>query len=98
VKAVKVPANFLLLRLYVAGNSPNSLKATANIEAICKEHYPNKYKIEIIDTLNDQSQAFEQGVLVTPTLVKNTPLPKCQIIGDLSDKSKVLFALGGLCK
>ena len=96
MKSQKVADEIFLLRLYVAGNSPNSLKAEANLKAICEQYLSGRYKIEIIDTLVDQPNPFEEGVLVTPTLIKKSPLPRCQIIGNLSDTPKVLLALGGL--
>ncbi|HLD49949.1 MAG TPA: circadian clock KaiB family protein [bacterium] len=98
VKIKKKQDNFLLLRLYVAGETPNSQKAITNLNTIGKE-LPNGHKIEIVNTLDDPIRALEEGILVTPTLViKRGPLPMRQIIGDLSDEPKVLQALGGLKK
>ncbi len=87
--------NFVLLRLYVAGESPSSLKAISNLNALAEEYLRDNHKIEIVDTLKDHS-ALKAGVLVTPTLVKIGSFPLRQIIGDLSDKPKVLQALGEL--
>ena len=89
---------FVLLRLYVAGESPSSLKAISNLNAIAEEYLSDNHKIEIVDTLAGMSVAFGDGVLVTPTLVKVSTEPTRHIIGDLSDKQKVLQVLGDLKK
>lgn len=96
MKPKKVKDNFFLLRLYVAGESQSSLKAISNLNAVCEEYLPDRHEIEIVDTMDNMAVAFEDGILVTPTLVKMGPLPMRQIIGDLSDKPKLLSALGGI--
>jgi circadian clock protein KaiB len=83
------------LRLYVAGNAPNSLQATANARAICAEHFPSCHEIEIVDLLKEPLRALDDGVLVTPTLLKLSPLPAQRVIGNLSDSAQVLLLLGG---
>lgn len=89
--------NFLLLKLYVAGESASSRKATANLNAVAKEFLPGKHKIEIVNALDDPASIFDEGVLVTPTLViKMDSMPVRKIIGDLSDKPKFLLTLGDL--
>ncbi len=91
-----IPANGeLFLRLYIAGHSPNSVLAMANAKAICSEHFASRYKLEIIDLLQDPDRALADGVIVTPTLIKVAPLPVQKIIGTLADKSQVVLALGG---
>jgi circadian clock protein KaiB len=82
-----------LLRLYVAGNSNPSKTAMANLEAICREYICDNYTIDIVDILKDPIRALSDGVLVTPALVRFSPLPVRRIIGDLSDKQAVLLAL-----
>ncbi|TVQ25507.1 MAG: circadian clock protein KaiB [Spirochaetaceae bacterium] len=84
----------MVLRLYVAGNAPNSAQAVANLEAICREHLNGAYDLEIIDVLEHPQRAMAAGVLVTPTLCKLYPLPTAQVVGNLSDKSRVLLAIG----
>ncbi len=86
----------MLLRLYIADQAPNSVQAVANLEAICREHLSlaGPYKIEIIDILKEPQRALKEGILVTPTLVKLSPPPVCKIVGNLSEKAKVLLALG----
>jgi len=80
--------------LYIANNAPNSVLAVANLEAICKEHLKDNFKLEIIDVLEFPLRALADGILVTPSLAKLSPAPAAKIIGNLSDKSKVLLALG----
>lgn len=87
----------VVLRLYVAGGAPNSVQAIANLEAICREHLQGGHKLEVVDVLKHPRRAMTQGVLVTPTLAKLAPGPLTTIVGNLSDKSKVLLALGIDC-
>lgn len=84
----------VVLRLYVAGNAPNSALAVANLEAICREHLEGAHKLEIIDVLEHPQQAMAAGILVTPTLSKLSPSPTVQVVGNLSDKPRVLLAIG----
>jgi circadian clock protein KaiB len=84
----------VVLRLYIANSAPNSIKAIANLEAICKEHLQDGFKLEIIDVLEFPRRALADGVLVTPHLAKLSPSPAAKIVGNLSDRSNVLHALG----
>jgi circadian clock protein KaiB len=84
----------VVMRLYVADGAPNSIKAIANIEAICKEHLPDGYKLEIIDVLEFPQRALADGIVVTPSLSKISPSPGAKVVGNLSDRSSVLYALG----
>jgi circadian clock protein KaiB len=83
----------LRLRLYVAGNAPNSLRAIANAKAICEEHFASGHDIEIVDLLECPRRALADGIIVTPTLIKLSPLPVQKVIGNLSDTTQVLLAL-----
>jgi circadian clock protein KaiB len=83
----------LVLRLYVAGHAPNSLRAIANTQAICDEHFTSGYELEIVDLLEDPRRALADGIIVTPTLLKLWPLPIQRVIGTLSDTSRVLLTL-----
>jgi circadian clock protein KaiB len=85
----------LLLRLYVAGDAPNSLRAIATIRAICAEHFASGHELEIVDLLEHPLRALADGIIVTPTLLKLFPLPPQRVIGNLSDTDQVLVALGG---
>jgi circadian clock protein KaiB len=84
----------VMLRLYIANNAPNSVRAIANLEAICKEHLRDMFKLEIIDVLEYPQRALADGILVTPSLAKLSPAPKAKIVGNLSDTVNVLSALG----
>ena len=81
------------LRLYVAGQSPKSLAAFANLKQICTTHLAGRYEIEIIDLVAHPGLAATDDVLALPTLVRRLPQPLRKIIGDLSDTERVLVAL-----
>ena len=83
----------LVLRLYVAGNAPNSLSAIANAKAICDAHFAAGHELEIVDLLKEPMRALADGVIVTPTLVKLLPPPVQRVIGNLSDTAQVLQIL-----
>ncbi len=84
----------VVLRLYVAGGAPNSMQAIANLEAICAEYLKDGHRLEVVDVLQDPRRAMAEGVLVTPSLTKLSPQPITQVVGNLSDKMRVLLALG----
>jgi circadian clock protein KaiB len=95
MKGPKVPGSSQLsLRLYVAGNAPNSLQAIVNIKAICGEHYAGA-RLEIVDLLKHPAQALADGVIVTPTLIRISPQPVLRVIGNLVETTQVVLALGG---
>ncbi len=81
------------LRLYVAGQTPKSLAAFANLKKICEEHLADKYTIEIIDLLKNPILAKGDQILAIPTLVRKLPEPVRKIIGDLSNTERVLVGL-----
>jgi len=81
------------LRLYVAGKTPRSLAAFANLIRICEEHLEGRYAIEIIDLLERPQLAAGDQILAVPTLVRNLPEPVRKIIGDLADTERVLVGL-----
>lgn len=85
----------LRLRLYIAGNAPNSLRATGNAKAICEEHFPGGYELEVVDMIEFPGRALADGIIVTPTLLKLSPLPVQRVIGNLSDTDRVLMILAG---
>ena len=84
---------FWELRLYVAGQTPKSITAFANLKKLCEEHLSGKYRIEIIDLLKDPTLARGDQILAIPTLVRKLPQPVRKIIGDLSDTDRVLVGL-----
>ena len=81
------------LRLYVAGQTPRSLHAFANLKRICEEHLAGRYRIQIIDLLENPQLAKGDQILAIPTLVRNIPKPARKIIGDLSNTDRVLVGL-----
>jgi len=87
-------AKDMVMVLYITESGPNSVRAVANLEAICKEHSQHNFRLEIIDVLQYPLRALADGVVVTPSLAKLFPLPAATVVGSLSDKSGVLRALG----
>ena len=81
------------LRLYVAGQTPKSLAAFANLKKICEEHLAGEYHIEVIDLLKNPQLASGDQILAIPTLVRKLPEPIRKIIGDLSNTERVLVGL-----
>jgi len=81
------------LRLYVAGHTPKSVRAFDNLRLICDEHLAGRYRIEIIDLLKDPQLGRGDQILALPTLVRKLPTPIKRIIGDLSNKERVLVGL-----
>ena len=82
-----------LLKLYVMGSSARAETAIANLRRICDEDLRGEYALEIIDVLSDPEAAERERILATPTLIKQLPPPLRRVIGDLSDKQKVLLGL-----
>ncbi len=81
------------LRLYVAGQSPKSLTAFANLKRVCDEYLESRYQIEIVDLLENPHLAAEDEIIAIPTLVRRLPSPMRKLIGDLSDVDRVLAGL-----
>ena len=81
------------LTLYISGGSPRAEAAVANLRRICEQELGGQYDLEIIDVLEEPERAEDARILATPTLIKQLPPPLRRIIGDLSDKDKVLFGL-----
>jgi len=79
--------------LYVAGQSPKSIRAFANLKKICEEHLAGKYRIEVIDLLKTPQLARGDQILAIPTLVRRIPEPVKKIIGDLSNSERALVGL-----
>ena len=83
----------ILLRLYVAGNAPNSLRARTNLKTLCAA-LKQPVDVEVVDVLETPTRALTDGVLLTPTLVRLAPPPVLRMVGDLSDTLRVQAALG----
>jgi circadian clock protein KaiB len=87
------PAKLWQLRLYVAGQTPKSLTAFGNLKKICENHLKDRYRIEVIDLLEQPHLSKGDQILAIPTLVRKLPPPVRKIIGDLSDTERVLVGL-----
>jgi circadian clock protein KaiB len=81
------------LRLYVAGQSPKSVRAVENLRRVCEEHLAGRYTIELVDLMANPQLARADEIIAVPTLVRKLPEPIRRIIGDLSDTEKVLIGL-----
>jgi len=81
------------LRLYVAGQTPKSLAAVANLRRICESHLAGRYTVEVIDLMDNPQLAARDQILAVPTLVRKLPEPLKRIIGDLSKTDRVLVSL-----
>ncbi len=82
-----------VLRLYVTGLTPRSTKAIQNIKKICEESLKGRYELEVIDVYQQPEFARTEQIIAAPTLIKKLPLPLRRIIGDMSNKEKVLIGL-----
>jgi circadian clock protein KaiB len=82
--------DFWELRLYVAGQTPKSLVAIANLQRICEERLPGRFRIEIVDLVREPERARADDVLAIPTLIRRLPPPLKRIIGTLADEERVL--------
>lgn len=82
-----------ILRLYVAGTSPQSVRAIANVKKICEEHLHGRYELQVIDLYQQPQLAQGEQILAAPTLIKKLPLPLRRIIGDMSSVERVLVGL-----
>lgn len=87
------PKKVYVLKLYVAGNTPNSIRALKMLNNILETEFQGVYALKVIDVLKNPQLAEEDKILATPTLAKILPLPVRKIIGDLSDREKVLIGL-----
>jgi circadian clock protein KaiB len=86
-------AESIVLRLYVAGQTPKCMRAFANLKRICEQYLTDRYRIEMIDLLLDPALARGDQILAVPTLVRRMPEPVRKIIGDLSNTQRVLAGL-----
>jgi circadian clock protein KaiB len=87
------PRKIYVLKLYVAGNTPNSLHALKTLNQILEQEFQGVYALKVIDVLKNPQLAEEDKILATPTLAKILPPPVRRIIGDLSDRERVLIGL-----
>jgi circadian clock protein KaiB len=92
-RPARAKSDIFVLRLYVAGQTPKSMLAFANLKKICEEHLAGLYHIEVVDLLENPHLARGDQILAIPTLVRKLPEPVRKIIGDLSDTERVLIGL-----
>ena len=85
--------NKLVLKLYITGQTPKSGRAVENMRRLCEEELAGQYELVIIDVLEHPQLAENEKILATPTLIKELPCPLRRLIGDLTDKDKVLLGL-----
>jgi circadian clock protein KaiB len=83
-----------VLRLFITGATPNSVRAITNIKQICEDHLEGRYSLEIIDVYQQLAIAEKEQLVALPLLIKKSPSPERRMIGDLSDTEKVLKGLG----
>ncbi len=83
-----------ILRLFITGTSPNSVKAITNLKELCELYLKGRYLLEIVDVYQQPALAREQQIIALPLLIKRYPLPERRMIGDLSNTEKVLKGLG----
>ena len=91
--AAQPRAEAYLLRLYVAGLTPQSARAIANIKELCEEHLQGRYELEIVDIYQQPTLAAGEQIIAAPTLIKKLPLPLRRLIGDFSNTERVLVGL-----
>ena len=82
-----------VLRLYVTGMTPRSIRAIETIKTICEEHLKGRYSLEVVDIYQQPALAKDEQIIATPTLVKKLPMPLRRFIGDLSNQERILFGL-----
>ena len=82
-----------VLHLYVTGMTPRSASAIENLKQVCAQHLEGRYTLEVTDIYQHPQLAHDEQIIAAPTLIKELPLPLRRIIGDLSDREKVLFGL-----
>jgi circadian clock protein KaiB len=87
-------ADFWKLRLYIAGQTPKSLTALANLKRLCEQRLKGRYAIEVVDLIEQPRLAKDDQILAIPTLVRRLPPPMRKIIGDLSNTERVLAGIG----
>ena len=82
-----------ILRLYVTGQTPRSVKSIENLKRFCESHLKDRYEMEVIDIYQQPAQASENQIIAAPTLIKKLPLPLRRLVGDFSNQDRVLLGL-----
>jgi len=92
-KARKTSLPRYILRLYVAGQTPRSLQSVENLRALCDKYLPGQFDLEVIDIYQQPAKAAAGQIIAAPTLIKSMPLPLRRLVGDFSDKERVILGL-----
>ena len=92
--AAPAPGPVLVLHLFVAGATPHSVRATQNIKQLCEQCLPGRYELLITDIYQQPESARQEQLVAAPTLIRRWPLPVRRLVGDLSDRLRVVAALG----
>jgi len=82
-----------VLRLFTTGSTPRSTRALRNLRAICEALIKGRYRLEVIDIYQEPGRASEADIIAAPTVIKDEPQPPCRVVGDLSDRDKVVTNL-----
>lgn len=93
LKSADRPGKKIMLRLFVTGSTPSSIRAIENIRKICREHLQDRYELEVVDIYQQPDLLKDEQIVAAPTLIKKLPLPLRKFIGDLSDSEKILEGL-----
>jgi circadian clock protein KaiB len=93
LRAAATDSGYFVLRLYVTGSTPRSIKAIQNIRSICEEYLEGRFDLEVIDIYQQPRLAVGEQIIAAPTLIKELPAPLRKFVGDLSDKERVLVGL-----
>ena len=96
--AAKSNKDRYVLRLYVTGTTPRSVRAIAKVKGICEEHLKERYRLEVVDVYQNPTLAAGDQIIAIPTLIKKLPTPLRRIIGDMSNTEKILLGLDLLAK
>ena len=90
--ASRAPRRYVL-KLFITGSSPRSVRAIANIRAMCEEYLSGRYDLEVVDIYQQPSEAKGEQIIAAPTLIRKFPKPTRRMVGDLSNRDKVLVGL-----
>lgn len=92
-RPVSTAVPLYVLRLYVTGKAPSSLRAIAGVKEVCERHLRGRYHLQVIDIYQQPALAEEDQIIVAPTLVRKSPGPMRKVFGDLSDRDRILLGL-----
>jgi circadian clock protein KaiB len=92
-RVLKRPQSDFVLRLFTTGTTPRSTRALQNLRNICEALLKGRYQLEVIDIYQQPGRASEADIIAAPTLIKEEPQPVCRMVGDLSDRNKVIMNL-----